>query len=111
MTNQIHKSIDRVLTIALLCAIAPRMQDHDPILRDTLTRKPRQTLTHIFWKRRRTCDIESKLDSRGCLVDMLPSRSRSAHEIQFDLIFVDGDFRRDRDHGSSIPQDSLNLKH
>ena len=58
---------------------------------------------HVASERWRAAHVKSQLDRSRDLIDILPTRSRSADEALLDIPFVDCNGTRDSDHTTIVP--------
>jgi hypothetical protein len=77
--DQLDQSVKRGLPIAVLGAVALGRDQQRPILREPPAGKPPQPRLHVVWQARGS-RIESQLNRRRNLVDVLSTGSRRADE-------------------------------
>lgn len=82
----------RIGAVTLLCAELARVDDQNSIVGETPTGQRTQPLKHVARKRRRA---KPQLHGRRNLIDVLPTGTGSADELQLDVALVDRHARRD----------------
>jgi len=107
LPQQLHKPLKRILAIRALGTKASGLDAQHAISPDSSARQTPYACANILRQGGAGEDIESKTDSRGHLVDVLPSRPRGANEVEMNLAFVDGDAAVDLDHFRKCERDEL----
>ena len=96
--DKVHEAVDRVGAVSPLGAEAPGLDDKHPAIGEAPPGKLAQALLYLVVQRGAGRDVESQLDGRGDLVDVLPTRAGTANELKGDLVLADRNLTRDSDH-------------
>src|SRR5262245_21452242 len=96
--NQVEEALARVFAIALLGAVALRVDYQHALAGQPPAGKASEPRAHVVGKARRAAHVEAQLYRARKLVDGLPPRARGADELLLELVLADADGGGDADH-------------
>jgi len=100
--DQSNQPIDGVEPVLFLCAMAARFDYDKPRLGGPFSGKAEKTPPNMRRKRGTGFRVESKLNGRCDLVDVLAARPRCANEGKRQFLLVENDIGRNRNHERSV---------
>jgi len=83
--NQVLQASQRIVPVFLLAAKILCLQNNDAVAAYALIPQLQQPVTNAVRQRWRRCDIESQVNGRRDLVDILPARTLGADRQEFDF--------------------------
>lgn len=104
VADQLHKPVDRVLTIPSLRTEPPSVDNEYAVFSNPPASQRNQTLANPNGQGGGVRHVKTKLHSCGNLVDILPTRSRRANELLLDLGLINRDVVRYMNHISRLRQ-------
>jgi len=100
--NQIEQARSCVFAISRLGAVAVRNDNQPSVAGNAPAGEMAQARAHVVGQRAASLQCKAQLHCSSDLVDVLPSRPRSANEGFFDVRFIDDDGGRDANAVISI---------
>jgi len=97
--HQFRKTLPGIQPVSLLGAETPCVDDQHPVLVHPPASEPDQPLLHVLRQGGGLKHVKAQLNGCGDLVHVLSPRPGRAHEDLLNLPFINGDRRRDPDHG------------
>jgi hypothetical protein len=88
ITDHFDQTFDGVLTVSVLGAEPPRVNDQYAFRCDPFAPQTKEAPANIIGQRGRVGDVEAELNGRSDLVDILSTWTGSTNKIQFNFATV-----------------------